>query len=534
MAKINDLLLDGRFKIVKILGAGGMSKVYLAENTNLGTYWAIKEISKENDFKIDIKVEPNILKKLNHPSLPRIIDVFEDESYLYIVQDFIEGTPLDKELSKHIKFDVEKVIDWGIKICDVLEYLHGIKPNPVIYRDMKPANIILTPWDEIKLVDFGIAREYKYENTRDTVFIGTKGYAAPEQYGNGQSDVTTDIYSFGATIFQLLTGKMLFEVKNEDLENYGIDSKMSVVIKKSTMHDPKDRYLCVKDMRKDLEGLKNPVKKRSFWGDNFLVKERKSTNNREIYFRSINLAIWDNIEFACELAYIAAKSSGLNVLLADLDLLSPKADIILDLSKYCGKDTKSGINKAFELYEKKGLTRDQLVDICIKRNELKNLHILTGNYRIENYEYYSNEAFANLIENLKRIFEIVIIAVNRSIYDSFTAISLMKSDINVIPLKAEIASFREFNEYLFFLNQKQNMSYEKNKFVAYEYKSVSGLSDYHLNEITRGNYIGSIGYCPKREKLRNKGTPYVKQMDKKISMEYSALLKKLKILTGGD
>ncbi len=154
-----------------------------------------------------------------------------------------------------------------------------------------------------------------------------------------------------------------------------------------------------------------------------------------MYFRSISLTVWDNTEFACELAYTAAKSSGLNVLIADLDLLSPKADVILDLPKQPGKDPESGINKAFELYEKKNLTRDMLLDICVKRNELKNLHILTGNYRIENYEYYNNEAFAELTENLKRIFEIVIIAVNRSIYDSFTAISLMKSDINLIASK---------------------------------------------------------------------------------------------------
>ncbi len=154
-------LLGGRYRLVKIIGRGGTSVVYLAENVNLGTFWAVKRIQKNTGMAKVLKAEPDILKKLNHPALPRIIDIIEDNENIYIIQDYIEGNSLYKELKKVKKFPEKQVMEWAKQICDVLAYLHSFKPNPIIYRDMKPSNIILTPWGDIKLVDFGIAREYK-------------------------------------------------------------------------------------------------------------------------------------------------------------------------------------------------------------------------------------------------------------------------------------------------------------------------------------------------------------------------------------
>ncbi len=170
-----------KYKIVKLLGQGGMSRVYLVENIKLSTFWALKVIDRSISSKIDIMAEINILKKLEHSSLPRIFDVFEDEFSIYIIEDYISGISLDKELKNKGSFTEGQVIDWSIEICKVLIYLHNIKPNPIIYRDMKPSNIIITNNGMIKLIDFGIAREYKGSCTDDTVYIGTRGYAAPEQ-----------------------------------------------------------------------------------------------------------------------------------------------------------------------------------------------------------------------------------------------------------------------------------------------------------------------------------------------------------------
>jgi serine/threonine protein kinase len=204
---VKDNLLEGKYRILSTLGQGGMGRVYLAENIKLGTLWAIKHLQKKPSSSCNLYIEPNILKKLNHPALPRIFDIFEDAGNIYIVVDYIEGVSLDKKLEEVGSFPEEVVLEWAAQLCDVLMYLHGIKPNPIIYRDMKPANIILAEGGRLKLIDFGIAREYKSGTCSDTICIGTRGYAAPEQYGAGQTSVASDIYSLGVTLYHLLTGK---------------------------------------------------------------------------------------------------------------------------------------------------------------------------------------------------------------------------------------------------------------------------------------------------------------------------------------
>ncbi|MDI3477163.1 MAG: eukaryotic-like serine/threonine-protein kinase, partial [Thermoanaerobacterium sp.] len=136
-------IFDSKYEILKILGSGGMGTVYLAQNIKLGTLWAIKEVNKKLGDRVNLLAEPNILKKLSHPSLPRIFDIIEDESHIYIIMDYIEGIPLDKELEKRESFPEKQVVEWAKQICEALKYLHSMKPNPIIYRDMKPSNLII-------------------------------------------------------------------------------------------------------------------------------------------------------------------------------------------------------------------------------------------------------------------------------------------------------------------------------------------------------------------------------------------------------
>lgn len=218
---MEDNAIKSKYRYIKSLGHGGCGEVYLAESKTLGNLWAVKEIPKGKDTSISGYIEPEILKRLNHPALPRICDVYEDTEKIYIVEDYIEGTSLKEELGKHDGFDEGTVVDWAIQLSSVLNYLHCQEPNTIIYGDMKPDNIILTKDGFIKLVDFGVSMIVQGDSGRDppqkkvfqkevpqndTVFIGTKGYAAPEQYtGSGMSPLS-DIYSLGITLIQLLTG----------------------------------------------------------------------------------------------------------------------------------------------------------------------------------------------------------------------------------------------------------------------------------------------------------------------------------------
>lgn len=244
-------VVDGKYKILNKIGQGGMSIVYLAMNERANKSWAIKEVRKDGsaDFEV-IKqsqiVETNLLKKLNHPNLPSIIDVIDQKDSFLIVMDYIEGNPLSDALKERKSLPCEDVIEWAKQLCDVLEYLHTRKPA-IIYRDMKPSNIMLKPDGSVMLIDFGIAREFKEHNVEDTSCLGTRGYAAPEQFGGqGQTDARTDIYCLGATIYHLLTGHNPSDPPYEMYPirhwNPSFSSGLEKIILKCTQKNPDDRY----------------------------------------------------------------------------------------------------------------------------------------------------------------------------------------------------------------------------------------------------------------------------------------------------
>ena len=252
-------LFNEKYKIIKTIGSGGMGTVYLAENVKLGTKWAVKAIPKKENANFDLLAEPNILKKLNHPALPRIIDIEQDEKNIYIIEDFIEGTPLDKQLQTKTSFDEATVIEWAKQLCNILYYLHSQKPHPIIYRDMKPSNIIVSADNVVKVIDFGIAREFKKDSGSDTSYMGTRGYAAPEQYGTSQTDARTDIYSLGVTMYHLLTGKSPneppYEFKPLRMVDKSFSEGIEFIVNKCVQNDPANRYQDTTELLHDLNNI---------------------------------------------------------------------------------------------------------------------------------------------------------------------------------------------------------------------------------------------------------------------------------------
>lgn len=251
MAAIGQVI-DDKYEILKLIGQGGMSKVYLAMDKRLNKQWAIKEIEKRardknNEIVIQSAIaEANMIKQLDHPSIVRIVDIIDNGNVIYIIEDYIEGETLSSVLEVEGEQSQEQVIKWSKQLCEALEYLHTRTP-PIIYRDMKPANVMLKPDGNIKVIDFGIAREYKEHNSEDTVSLGTKGYAAPEQFGGkGQTDARTDVYCLGVTMYQLVTGHnpceppyQIYPIRHW---NPQLSSGLEAIIQKCTQLNPADRY----------------------------------------------------------------------------------------------------------------------------------------------------------------------------------------------------------------------------------------------------------------------------------------------------
>src|SRR2546423_537138 len=262
-------VLNTRYEIVRRIGGGGMGAVYLAKDRNLGDApRAVKEMveahldPKQHEKAIgDFKRESLLLTSLEHPSIPTIYDYFYDESLgrFYLVMKFISGGDLASRLRNAPggKIDEKTITDWGMQTADVLEYLHS-RPKPIIYRDLKPANLMIDGnTGRIMVIDFGIARWVKQEEKGVTA-VGTMGYAPPELFG-GRVEPRSDVYSLGATMFHLLTGSdpqdnpiLIFDfAKNPRPRQIApsLSSEMEQILMRSVEYKPEDRFASAGAMR---------------------------------------------------------------------------------------------------------------------------------------------------------------------------------------------------------------------------------------------------------------------------------------------
>jgi hypothetical protein len=206
-------VLKNEYRIVRLVGGGGMAWVYQVEELPAGSgrLWALKELRPQTQDKAEqatarklFEQEARLLRGLDHVNIPKIADSFEEDGRACLVMEFIWGESLEKRLeSANAPMLETDVLKWAIQLCDALHYLHSRQP-PIIFRDMKPSNVMITNTGLVKLIDFGIARTYKSGKKRDTVAMGSENYAAPEQWGKRQTDARSDVYALGASMYHLL------------------------------------------------------------------------------------------------------------------------------------------------------------------------------------------------------------------------------------------------------------------------------------------------------------------------------------------
>ena len=256
-----------RYRILEKVGEGGYGVIYKAQDLDQHSRLvAIKQITlsllspqEMIEATDSYNREVGYLSQLKHVNIPRFYDYFTDPGHWYVVMDYIEGETLEDKLQKARQghFSLQKVIDIGIALCDVLAYLHAQHP-PIIYRDVKPANIMLAKTGRIYLIDFGIARQYTAGQTRDTAPLGSPGYAAPEQYGKAQTTPQTDIYGLGATLRTLLSGKepLEFLTGGASLDRT-VPEKIQTLLKRMLERDPSQRPQSMDEVKQSLQWLRD-------------------------------------------------------------------------------------------------------------------------------------------------------------------------------------------------------------------------------------------------------------------------------------
>ncbi len=261
------VLLHERYQLVREIGQGGFGVVYLARDMkrhrrlvavkqiNIGKLSARESIDATDSYNREV----TLLSKLRHPRLPRLYDHFTDPEHWYLVLSYIEGQTLDVYMQEQQNkaLPLKKVLDIGMQLCDVLSYLHAQQP-PIVFRDVKPANIMLNSRGHVYLIDFGIARQFNPARIKDTGPLGSPGYAAPEQYGRTQTTIHTDIYGLGATLQTLATGKEPLEQTDESFPapDSRLQQKFQSLVDQMLERESYKRPHSIQDVRAHLEALK--------------------------------------------------------------------------------------------------------------------------------------------------------------------------------------------------------------------------------------------------------------------------------------
>ncbi|MCE7869002.1 serine/threonine protein kinase [bacterium CPR1] len=236
---------------------GGMSAVYHGRKDDKS--YILKEAPASEPAQVlALTQEKGLLERLRHPGIVRFVNLFEEAGFYYMVQELIDGITLEEVKQSRLPSEAE-VRDWGLQLCDVLEYLHQQSP-PIVYRDLKPANVMLSG-DRIRMIDFGIARLHKGDRSEDTEALGSFFTASPEHFGAAETDARSDVFSLGATMHDLLAGpdyrlEMPFQFPPIRKLNPAVSKELEAVLLKATAFEPADRYQSMAEMRAALGGKK--------------------------------------------------------------------------------------------------------------------------------------------------------------------------------------------------------------------------------------------------------------------------------------
>jgi len=258
-------ILNNIYRVVTILGKGAMGNVYLVERIKDDKRLVVKELFFTPQAGLDQSIakeiffrEAEFMAKFNHQGLPGMYGVFSQDEKDYLVMDYIEGKTLEEIINTSggpLKED--DAIKWTVDIASILDYLHNSFHQPVVYRDLKPSNIIITPDGKAKLVDFGIVRYYNPDKNTDTFNYGSPGYAAPEQYkGRGQSTPQSDIFGLGVILYQMITKydpslKPFIFPPIKSLNNT-VSTVLEGIIKRAIQLEPLKRYISIREFSEAL------------------------------------------------------------------------------------------------------------------------------------------------------------------------------------------------------------------------------------------------------------------------------------------
>lgn len=476
--------LKDRYNFIQQISGRKGVNVFIGYDEVAGTKLIIKEIrntqkKKDNDF--------SVLRKLRHPGLPVITDAFEINEALYIIIGFVDGKNISEIIKSRGCFSEADSLNIIFELLDILDYLHSVRPRPVIHGDIKPENIIIKD-GHVVLIDFGSV------GSDDS----SSGFCAPERFAGIPKSVESDIYSVGELLHFLLSGniKKIYGRNQSD----GINDDLYMIISKCTRKLPGDRYHKASAASSELRR----------------VKELRNTRiNSEKRIKIV--CIPGCPEAACEIAFSISMEKR-SVLIADLDMLSPAVHTVMGVDKfsYCLQD----------------LFLDNPAGLINKSTTIKKsgIRMLPCRMDYENYENSADDCFSKLLSGANGHFDIMVISCSGFPYDKYFLDSLLYSDAILFPVTKGIIDIRRYNSFIRFICSRQDIPGDKMFFMGvdtYE-KNISHLIASGAVETT---WIGSIPRVVGISELYSSGSPYIFSVSKKVHQHCIKMIKKTGVLS---
>lgn len=541
--------IEDRYQIMEQLG----EDTFTVKNISSGSKWILKAMNMHVESETI-----QMLQMIRHPSLPRIFETFVLDGRSYFLLEFIEGQNLIEICAYNDgKLSCSLACEYMAVISRTLYFLHSQNHIAILHLDVKPENIILSKNKIPCLIDYGTARMMTYakpeDGNNDYAIYGTPGYTPPEMLQGNPPTEQCDIFMMGMTLLRLITGTEPDPSWKIDIKklNAAVPSPVLKIILRCIMSNPADRYGNASELACDLEALYNttlcyeilteqecsqiPYVQETSHKKIFSLSDVVPVNYIERKAKTKNriLCVWDNSQFAVELASVLARQNN-KVLIIDVNLLSPSIDMLLEVRDNLSQSNRSllgtcSLSDLMEEYSKKRLNTET-IRMFSQRTAFENLSCISGNYRMEDYEYYSTEGLAAIIKCASLGFDQVVLSCGRFIYDEFTCVSQLCADVVFIPIIANSLEFREFNRYIHFLTGRKQLEKRKILYVGYDYHTNEDLSHGTCNELCDGAFIGVVSYSAKRRMMTGSKKSYVNAMESKIEKQYKGIIKKAMIM----
>ena len=514
-------IAGNRYILDEKIGSGGSGEIYRVQDRVLGVARAAKKTDAGNGGG----EEGFLLSRLSHPGLPRVYDIVRDEEWTWTIYELLEGRNLLDLLKSRGRLEPQEILRIGIGLADVLGYIHR---SGIIHGDVKPSNIIVDDREEVKLVDFGAAASVKPADGDRTRVMGTPGYASPEQQTAGVLSIRGDIYSFGITLIHLLTGE---KPERPDLgPETEAPAAFRKIIRRCIAASPHDRFEDMKEVRQLLIALMpkhKPVGPAS-WPE--------TNKYRPVLLKKMMISIPGHAEFACELAYCAARILPCKVLLADMDWLCQKVWIATGALPYRLEDGKCALAWTRILYPEPGdIEADppqEIHELCRPSELADNLTILEIPVTERRSGLFQTSGLCRLMQRCQKAFDLVIISLPGYPAGSLMAGALLSADFILAAFGSRPEDLWEAIQFIRYCSRESGIGKERWSLV-----SLGGTAREWMQDILRISGLGlpiyDIPSSKSRDLARGKGIFYPKNKFQEIRGVYESLLKKIGVLNGG-